>query len=325
MYLTSNVYNKYNRNGENITIFIKTIYKNYSKSIRKGSVFLKFDNGFKEIKIRHIISMYLIMILILIAIIIGIYPAGEISNTNINILCLIMESLCAIVLCYMIKPSKGKINSLYSDFKTKLNLKEIILVIIFFVCLNMGAKNIMTDIIYLISPSFANSFINDSTLIINSKIDYWMVFIILVILTPFTEEIVFRYVFFKRLSKKFNIYVGLIVSSIIFAAFTNGSGPEFIGFLLLGIINCILYVKYENILIPMFIYFVNNVFYMIASIPFGKAENEAINLNLSDMIFYAVSGGVLFTIGMIFFIKFISENKVYLREAFDKSKVMEVK
>ena len=178
----------------------------------------------------------------------------------------------------------------------------------------------MTDIIYLISPSFANSFINDSTLIINSRTDYWIVFIILVILTPFTEEIVFRYVLFKRLSKKFNIYVGIIVSSIIFAVFTNGSGPEFIGFLLLGIINCILYVKYENILIPMFIYFVNNIFYMIVSIPFGKVEKKAITLNPTDMILYAVSGIILFNIGMIFFIKFICENKVYLRESFNKSK-----
>ena len=286
---------------------------------------MKFDNGFKEIKIRHIISMYLIMFLILIAIIIGIYPSGEISNTNINILCLIVEVFSVIVLCCIIRPSKEKINSLYRDFKSKLDMKEIILVIIFFACLNIGSKNIMTDIIYLISPSFANSFINDSTLIINSKTDYWIVFIILVILTPFTEEIVFRHVFFKRLSKKFNIYVGLIVSSIIFAVFTNGSGPEFIGFLLLGIINCILYVKYENILIPMFIYFVNNIFYMIVSIPFGKVKNKVITLNLTDMILYAVLGAILLIIGMIFFIKFICENKVYLRENFDKSKDIEIK
>lgn len=282
---------------------------------------MKFDNDFKEIKIRHVIIMFLITFLILIAVIMIQNTAEEISNTNINIFGLIMETLCTIMLIYMIKPSKKKIIFLYTDFKSKLDMKEIILVIIFFTCLNIGAKNIMTDIIYLISPSFANGFINDTTWIINSKTDYWIVFIMLVILTPFTEEIVFRSVFFKRLSKKFNIYVGLIVSSIIFSACTNGSGPEFIGFLLLGITNCILYVKYENILIPMFLYFINNFLYMLLSIPVENVENKVINLTSTDMILYAVSGVILFTMGMIFFIKFVSENKVYLRESFNKSKI----
>ena len=83
---------------------------------------MKFENDFKEIKIRHVISLYLIMFLILIAIIIGIYPSGEMSNTNINVLCLIMEAFSAIALYLMIRPSKGKINSLYRDFKSKLNM-----------------------------------------------------------------------------------------------------------------------------------------------------------------------------------------------------------
>jgi len=302
------------------------IEKNSSKnSLGKELIFLKFDSDFKEIKIRHVIIMFLITFLILIAIVIMLNPNEEISNTNMNILGLIMETLCTIILIYMIKPSKGKINLLYKDFKSKLDMKEIILVIIFFTCLNIGAKNIITDIIYAISPSFANGFINDTTWIINSKTDYWIVFIMLVILTPFTEEIVFRNVFFKRLSKKFNIYFGLIVSSIIFSAFTNGSGSEAIGFLLLGITNCILYVKYENILIPMFIYFINNFLYMLVSIPLGEVKNKVITLTSTDIIFYAISGVILFTIGMIFFVEFIIENKIYLIESFNKSKSIEIK
>ena len=108
--------------------------------------------------------------------------------------------------------------------------------------------------------------------------DYWIVFIMLVFLTPFTEEIIFRNVLFKRLSKKFNIYIGLIVSSIIFSALLMVGSPECHRIFLLGIINCILYVKYENILIPMFIYFINSLLYMIVSISFGEVGNKAIIL-----------------------------------------------
>ena len=72
------------------------IEKNSSKNnLGKELIFLKFDNDFKEIKIRHIVIMFLIIFLILIAIVIMLNPNGEISNTNINILSLIIEILCS--------------------------------------------------------------------------------------------------------------------------------------------------------------------------------------------------------------------------------------
>ena len=207
---------------------------------------MKFDNDFKEIKIRHIVVMFLLVFLIGIVVVIVLNKKGDISNTDTNILTLFIEILFVAMMMFMIRPSKKNVNSLYKDFKSKLNMKEIAWIILFFTCLEIGSSNILTDIAYIISPSFANWFINDSSMVINSMTDYWIVFIMGVFLTPFTEEIIFRNVLFKRLSKKFNIYIGLIVSSIIFSSVNFGS--EMIGVFMLGIINCMLYVKYENLL-----------------------------------------------------------------------------
>jgi len=132
----------------------------------------------------------------------------------------------------------------------------------------------------------------------------------------------FRNVLFKRISKKSNIYIGLIVSSIIFASLNFGN--EMIGIFLLGIVNCMLYVKYENILIPMLIYCADSIINMMKFILFGKYGNEVIVLTFKDMILYATSGLSLCIVGMIFFVKFITDNKVYLRESYNKSKLAEI-
>lgn len=92
-----------------------------------------------------------------------------------------------------------------------------------------------------------------------------------------------------------------------------------IGIFLLGIVNCMLYVKHENLLMPMLIYFINSTICMIIFTLFGKFGSKTIVLTLSDIILYGISGIVLFTIGIIFFNKFVSENKVYLRKSLNKS------
>lgn len=275
---------------------------------------MKLDKGFNEIKIRHLMFMYLIAMGIVIIASIFVLPnsAGEISDSKVNQLTLLGGITLFSMLIYRIKPSKEKINILYKDFRSKLNIREIICVITFFSFLNIGGTKITIDMAYLISPRFVNQLISDCPLIIDSTVDYWTSFVIFVILSPIVDELTFRNVIFKRLSKKFNIYIGLIVSSILFSALNIC--PEMIGALALGIINCILYVKYRNILIPMFIYFINSIIYMFVSMPLEKIKIKSAVLAQNDIVSNAITGVILFTIGIIFFIRFIIKNKIYLRE-----------
>ncbi|MFW2489883.1 lysostaphin resistance A-like protein [Clostridium chromiireducens] len=279
---------------------------------------MKFDSDFNEVKIRNVVVIYLITIVTLIIASFFILSSadGEISNSDMNKLCMQSGIILFSMLIYKVKPSKEKIINLYNDFKIKLNVKEIICIISFFTCLNVGGSKLIIDLLYLIDPSFANDFINDIPLTINSTTDYWMCFIIVVILSPVIDELTFRYVLFKRISKKLNIYAGLIVSSIIFSAINLC--PEMIGNLALGVINCILYIKYENILMPMLICTINGLLYMLVVIPFQGFKTEYVTLTSDYIIMNAISGTVLFSIGIIFFIRFITKNKICLRESFDK-------
>ncbi len=284
---------------------------------------MKSDNDLDEVKIRHVIIIYLIncVVLIITAIAIIFNSGGEISGSNMNDLSLLSGILLLAMLAYKLKLSREKIGFLYKDFKNKINIKESIWIVAFFVCLNLGGIRLLTYIIYIISPTFASDFVNSYPLIINSATDYLICFIISVILSPVVNEIIFRFVLFKRLSKKFNVYVGMIVSSIIFAAFDFS--PEIIGALALGIINCILYIKYKNILMPMLIYFMSNLFVMLLYIPTIGFKTDKVTLTLNSVSTDAILGTVLFTIGIISFIIFVIKGKVYLKSGFWENKCID--
>lgn len=78
-----------------------------------------------------------------------------------------------------------------------------------------------------------------------------------IIFAPIIEELVFRGVLFNRLKVRIGIIPAMIISSFIF-----GIGHEFGGMtsaFLFGVCMCILYLKTDNILIPMSVHFINNV------------------------------------------------------------------
>ena len=145
------------------------------------------------------------------------------------------------------------------------------------------------------------------------------VFILTVITAPILEELLFRVVIFKRLSRIFDVYIGMIFSSILFGILHVELAV--VGAIIFGIANCILYLKYRNILIPMTVHFLNN---LIVSIPYLFTSSDSITgaenslLTLSDASSYLVVGIITLIIGLILFIRFIIQNRKYIeKDAFD--------
>ncbi|MDU2112778.1 MAG: CPBP family intramembrane glutamic endopeptidase [Clostridiales bacterium] len=128
----------------------------------------------------------------------------------------------------------------------------------------------------------------------------------------------FRVVLFKRISKFFNVYIGMILSSLLFGVLHMELA--IVGAVIFGFANCILYLKYRNILIPMTVHFLNN---FLVSIPTflssdSGASSEAELLSQSDASAYLTLGAIVFIIGMILFIRFIVKNRKYIEsDAFD--------
>lgn len=78
-----------------------------------------------------------------------------------------------------------------------------------------------------------------------------------IVFAPILEELVFRGVIFNRLKIRIGIVPAMLISSFIFGIGHNFGGMT--SAFLFGICMCILYLKTDNILIPMSVHFINNV------------------------------------------------------------------
>ena len=78
-----------------------------------------------------------------------------------------------------------------------------------------------------------------------------------IIFAPIIEELVFRGVLFNRLKIRTGILPAMLISSFIFAIGHEVGGIT--SAFLFGMCMCILYLKTDNILIPMSVHFINNV------------------------------------------------------------------
>ncbi|WP_458453398.1 CPBP family intramembrane glutamic endopeptidase [Methanobrevibacter sp.] len=78
-----------------------------------------------------------------------------------------------------------------------------------------------------------------------------------IIFAPIVEELIFRGVLFNRLKIRTGIIPAMIISSILFAVGHNFGGMT--SAFLFGMCMCILYLKTDNILIPVSVHFINNL------------------------------------------------------------------
>lgn len=268
---------------------------------------------FNEVKIIPSILVYLLMNFGII------FAVSIVDNSilnNTNIIQLFIDCMFILYLFFKFGVNLRKLNNLIHDFIEKINIKEIINVVFTQILVSLGTTLLMLTIICFIDLDMANSLNNSSDDLFTSTVVF---FILTVITAPILEELLFRVVFFKRLSRVFDVYVGMIASSIIFGILHVELAV--VGAIIFGIANCILYLKYRNILIPMTVHFLNN---LIVSIPtlFSSADSisgaESELLTLNDASTYLIVGIITLIIGLFLFIRFIIQNRKYIeRDAFD--------
>ena len=178
----------------------------------------------------------------------------------------------------------------------------------------MGISLLLIGIIYFTFPDILNDLLSESSVSeVSTYSGLFISMIITVICAPLMEELFFRAIIFKRISRRFNIYLGLIVSSLIFGLLHIELA--IIGAFIFGIACCILYIKYKNILIPMTVHFLNNLIAFLPQLNINPPVDAAPITNI-DAIVSLSFGLVLFLIGMFFFIKFILKNKRHLKGGF---------
>jgi len=267
---------------------------------------------FNEVKIVPSVVVYILINFFVMFV--AFFINEDILDSNIDSLQLISDALFILFLLYKFRVTFRKLGNLIRNFIEKLNMKEIVNVVFTQICISIGATLLILAVFCIIDIDTANSLNNASDEVIKNTL---ISFVVTVIGAPIVEELLFRVVFFKRLSKIFDVYVGMVISSILFGILHVELAV--VGAVIFGIANCILYLKYRNILIPMTVHFLNN---LLASLPMlfsnTASSAEAELITKSDAYSFLIDGIIIFSIGLILFIRFIIKNRQYIeKDAFD--------
>lgn len=270
----------------------------------------------KEIKIREILFIEFIVFISLLIIDISLEfsPLQKIwSKYSYDIISLSSDIIILSILIILIRPSKLYIKYLITDFKKKLNIKELFGRYINGSIINMGTNSLVIGVFILVNVQLANEILNTSS----SKdmlYDGSMItnIISIVIMAPILEELIFRKILFKRLAKKTNATIGIILSSVIFGLLH--ATDSMLSAMLFGVILCILYIKYDNILIPMSLHFSNNLIATLLLLSQRQQDSEVTMLTQQDSYMFIGIGIVITIIGLYFYIRYIIKNKSYIKK-----------
>lgn len=154
--------------------------------------------------------------------------------------------------------------------------------------------------------------LNDSALLEKSSIDinYLKIIINLIVilfLAPIVEELIFRGILLNRLSKWVNITISITISSILFGVLHN----DIVGAFIFALCMCIIYLKTNNIFVPIYVHFFNN---LISSLPDILSLFTANNSSIQEkniiyfQYFFKIFGVILISISGVIIIWYLFEN-----------------
>ena len=118
-----------------------------------------------------------------------------------------------------------------------------------------------------------------------------------ILISPISEELIFRGVFLNRLHLAVPVVFAVLISSLLFAAL-HSFGSIFSAFIF-GICIAILYLKTDNIFVAIFAHFFNNLF---AEIIVVLDPNKILFTNSSVVLIMSILAVVSFVIILLFII-----------------------
>ena len=212
-----------------------------------------FNVRLRTIRIRELI-LGIIISFVFTGILMLAFPA---IYENDDLMFIVLLSFILIFFAWCLKGTTGLGNNFNKLFveKTRNEILYVFLINILFAFLFTCLVTGLDLLIGFYDPSWVTGFDIDS-------VDFTAGTVLLnaigsIIFAPIIEELVFRGVLFNRLKIRTGIIPAMLISSFLF-----GIGHDFGGItsaFLFGMCMCILYLKTDNILVPMSVHFINNV------------------------------------------------------------------
>ena len=264
-----------------------------------------FNVRLRTIKIKELIII--IVLTAILSIVLGeVFPTLAESE---DLFYIIMVLILTLIFVFLLKDTQG-LDRNFEELFNKNNGKKILYVLIINLLFAFLIGIILSYIDFLIGmadPTWISLWDVDSSNMDSNAII--LDAISSIIFAPIIEEIIFRGIIFNRLKIRIGITSAIIISSFIFAI-GHGFGGITSAFLF-GICMCILYLKTDNILIPMSVHFLNNLIATILTI----TQADIIVSELPWIIpFFIIS-----LIGSIFLIKYIIQEHKSIKKQYSKN------
>lgn len=235
------------------------------------------------------------------------------EDINLNIISLIVNLSTIFVIFKCGKINKSLITRNIENFKKKFNFKEIIIVVLTQILISVSLGMIISSVEYINNPTKAIEMMSEQVIIYNNFLELLLVGFITTILVPVTEELIFRRIIFSKISKKRGVLIGAILSSSIFGILHIDLAV--LGAIIFGVTCCIVYLKYDNILIPISVHIINNGIGVIMEIvDFFLSESSVVDYTMTgnDIKLNLIIGGILLIMSATMFGAFLVKNKNYL-------------
>ena len=235
-----------------------------------------FNDKLKKITLKELLS--LIIILFVIQYFINVLNIVHIDSFWIYIF----------IIFYFIFKLRAEIFSVKDDMLEAFSpdiLKTVLAVVILNIFFSYGMLYLSNFILdFVPSVNLFNSFLTGSL-------------IATIFISPISEELIFRGVFLNRLQLAVPVVFAVLISSLLFAAL-HSFGSIFSAFIF-GVCIAILYLKTDNIFVPILAHFLNNLF---AEIIVVLDPNKILFTNSFVVLIMSILAIVSFAIILIFII-----------------------
>ncbi|GEN46183.1 CPBP family intramembrane glutamic endopeptidase [Alkalibacillus haloalkaliphilus] len=203
-----------------------------------------------------------------------------------------------------------QLKDLFRKSESSFSAKNYSSAIVFMTLYSLGAITIVTAILWQFLSESTRSFILEINEVELTLMILLLNLVITIVVAPIFEEIIFRGFLFGRMSYKFGVTKGVIISSVLFGLL---HGPNFIGATLTGIILCLIFIKTGSLIIPVILHMIYNIFAYateIVQVNLGFGVHLLEELNFTTLV---LIGAILLTIGLFWFIYFSRNNWSYVR------------
>ena len=244
-----------------------------------------FNEKLKKITLKELLSLIVVLFLI------------QYLLNSLNIVQIDSSWIYIIVIFYFIFKTKTEFFSIRGDVLEVFQFNIL--------------KSIFAVVILNIFFSYGMLYFSDLILNISSDLNLFNSafaggLIATIIISPIFEELIFRGVFLNRLRLAVPLTFAILISSLLFAAL-HSFGSIFSAFIF-AICVAILYLKTDNIFVPMLAHFLNNLF---AEIFVGLDTNNVLFTNnhvVAIMSVLAIVSFVLILISIVKELNTISHN-----------------